>query len=573
MTARRRWIAAACLLLAPPVLATAADKPTDCFGDPLPDGVAARMGTVRFRHGGDVEFVGYLPDGKTILSFGKDDTVRWWDAESGKELRRRSAPRGWDARRRRRIGGCWRRRWETTSCCGTRLRARSCGGWRRPDARLGGIAFSPDRRLVATCGNHIRLWDATTGERVRDLGTADETYPAKVFVSGVPYTAAAFLPDAKTVVSTGTEGVLWWDAETDKAPPASRGAQGPGVCVAVSPDGKRAATAGADHALRLWDAEKKTEIGSIVFSRPARSGRRSASLAFAPDGKVLAVGCGDGAIVLYAAADGALLRRFEAHQARFPRWPFLPTAPSSSPAAPTAPSASGTWPPARKSAPSPDRPARFGRWPCRRTARPSPRPGVDRRIHLWDATSGEERRSLEGSDEETIALLGFSPDGRTLTSVAHGGAETVAVWDAAGGKRRSVFSLAEKHYPNALALSPDAGAGGGVRPAGRRPICRFRRGQGGIAVQASGGRPAAAVAARRLPRRQDAGGVPPPRRPGHEDRLPAPLGRGRRSGRRPGRSRPTSGRSSGPPPRPTAGSSPRPGRAGACGSGTSPRER
>ena len=55
-----------------------------------------------------------------------------------------------------------------------------------------------------------------------------------------------------------------------------------------------------------------------------------------------------------------------------------------------------------------------------------------------------------------IALLGFSPDGRTLTSVGHGGAETVAVWDATDGTRRTRLSLSEKHYPNAFALSPDA---------------------------------------------------------------------------------------------------------------------
>ena len=174
MTARRRWIAAACLLLAPPVLATAADKPTDCFGDPLPNGVAARMGTVRFRHGGDVEFVGYLPDGKTILSFGKDDTVRWWDAESGKELRRRSAraagiagavagsagvggevgddvvlwdaasgkgcgawrgrTRGWAGSPFRRIAGWWRLV-ATTSGSGTRPPASTSATWGRPTRR------------------------------------------------------------------------------------------------------------------------------------------------------------------------------------------------------------------------------------------------------------------------------------------------------------------------------------------------------------------------------------------------------------------------------------------------------
>jgi RNA polymerase sigma factor (sigma-70 family) len=55
--------------LAPPAPDGAADRPVvDRQGDPLPEGVAARLGTVRFREGGWVDSVAFSPDGKALLA-------------------------------------------------------------------------------------------------------------------------------------------------------------------------------------------------------------------------------------------------------------------------------------------------------------------------------------------------------------------------------------------------------------------------------------------------------------------------------------------------------------------------
>src|SRR5262249_34762098 len=61
---------------------------TDQFGDPLPDGAIARLGTVRLRHGSVVHGLAFAPDGKTVASASNDGTARVWDVATGKELQR-----------------------------------------------------------------------------------------------------------------------------------------------------------------------------------------------------------------------------------------------------------------------------------------------------------------------------------------------------------------------------------------------------------------------------------------------------------------------------------------------------
>src|SRR5258707_11518495 len=64
----------------------------DQYGDPLPEGAVAPLGTLRWRHTGRILCLSVSPDGKTLASAGKDQTLRLWDAATGKQLHRIDNP-------------------------------------------------------------------------------------------------------------------------------------------------------------------------------------------------------------------------------------------------------------------------------------------------------------------------------------------------------------------------------------------------------------------------------------------------------------------------------------------------
>src|SRR5260370_19440033 len=56
----------------------------DAQGDPLPSVAVARLGTIRFRHGGRVGALAYSPDGQLFASGGPGGPRALWEPASGK---------------------------------------------------------------------------------------------------------------------------------------------------------------------------------------------------------------------------------------------------------------------------------------------------------------------------------------------------------------------------------------------------------------------------------------------------------------------------------------------------------
>ncbi|HEV3260479.1 MAG TPA: sigma-70 family RNA polymerase sigma factor [Gemmataceae bacterium] len=237
------------------------------------------------------------PDGKTVATWGKlDHSVRLWDAATGKQLRRLGEHR-WESSG---AEAPWRavafspdgrllasadgdpavRLWDVAR--GTEL---------RPLRGLQGetwfIVFSPNGRTLAAAarGQEIRLWDVTTGKEVRVIADPDVYW-------------IAFSPDGKRLASTGyyRRNLRLWDLATGKetGPPIKTPAES--MPIAFSADGRflAAASAGDDPAVVVWEVATRQAVRRFGGRNTA-----AASVAFSPDGRALACGGGDSAILLW----------------------------------------------------------------------------------------------------------------------------------------------------------------------------------------------------------------------------------------------------------------------------------
>lgn len=60
---------------------------TDRYGDPLPPGAVLRLGTVKFRQDSPIFRIAYTPDGRYLITDGKDSILRVWKTADGKTIR------------------------------------------------------------------------------------------------------------------------------------------------------------------------------------------------------------------------------------------------------------------------------------------------------------------------------------------------------------------------------------------------------------------------------------------------------------------------------------------------------
>jgi hypothetical protein len=139
------------------------------------------------------------------------------------------------------------------------------------------VAFDPAGTTLATIGwdGAVRLWDATTGRAIRQLGT---TVQRRSIHFG---DALAFDRDGRRLAAASDDGtVRAWELASGNEILVLRGHAREVNGVAYSPDGRRLATGAEDHTIKLWDAENGEEMLTLRGHTGAVLG-----LAFSPDGR------------------------------------------------------------------------------------------------------------------------------------------------------------------------------------------------------------------------------------------------------------------------------------------------
>jgi len=283
-------------------------------------------------------------------------------------------------------------------------------------------ACAPRGGLLATAGEGVRLWNATTGKPLRALGGAGADISALAFSAdgaslaggtsagtvtvwkvatgetknmtgrhAGAITAVAFDATGLQVVSAGADGAIkTWDVPGKRARKTLRGHTGQVSAVAFSPDGKRVISGGRDRALRVWDP-----AGGEISALAGHAGTVS-SVAYSGDGKWIVSAGSDKPVRLWNATGAAATLTLRC----------------ASPVTAVAADSKGKY------------------VACAER-------GSSGAVTLWDAATGAKGKTLAGNGGE-VSALAFVPGGTRL--VTGGTDAAVRLWDAEAGSAAGVLT-------------------------------------------------------------------------------------------------------------------------------------
>ncbi|MFO0147398.1 MAG: NACHT and WD repeat domain-containing protein [Microcystis sp.] len=206
-----------------------------------------------------VTSVNFSPDGKTLVSVSRDNTIKLWNVETGEEIRTLKGHYG-------------------VQC----------------------VNFSPDGKTLVSGSwdNTIKLWNVETGEEIRTLKGHNG-----------PVNSVNFSPDGKTLVSgSGDKTIKLWNVETGQEIRTLKGHDNSVISVNFSPDGKTLVSGSGDKTIKLWNVETGQEIRTLKGHDGSVK-----SVNFSPDGKTLVSGSDDKTIKLWNVETGEEIRTLKGH--------------------------------------------------------------------------------------------------------------------------------------------------------------------------------------------------------------------------------------------------------------------
>jgi WD40 repeat protein len=197
------------------------------------------------------------------------------------------------------------------------------------------MAFSPDGKQFANTAMDasgriaLRVWDVASGRLLRTMANEQ------------PILSLSFSADGKRIVSGDDDissddkpqgRIKIWDVASGKLlralsghPAGENSVEFPGGAqsVSFSADGKKILSGGGEGAIRLWDAASGKLLRTVAAHRGDSEENYSTNegmgtvlvgviaASFSPDGKKILSGGGEGAIKLWDAASGKLIRSID----------------------------------------------------------------------------------------------------------------------------------------------------------------------------------------------------------------------------------------------------------------------
>jgi WD40 repeat protein len=373
------------------------------YGEELPPGAVARLGTRAFRHAGRINAVAFSPDG-TILATGGDRGVRFWDAATGTELHtliphqesvvaiafsrdgKYLASGGG-------LGGPDHGEVNVSDVAAGKLLVQLPG----PLASVWSLTFSPsgDVVLLGNERGEIQCHDLISGEELQRLPAHSGALRALTYTS-----------DGKAVAAISDDKFALWNPEAGKVHRVLGDRAVPGY------DGSYGLAA-ADQcpllAIGCWRSPVQVWDGTTGRVRQTFAGFRECiyGVALSPDGRLVAAGGGDAEVFLWDVNTGEELQRFDGHLAEVQGLAFSPDGRTLAAAAGGA-------------------------------------------VRLWDVSSGRERLASPGH-QTAVTCAVFSRDGSRIVTA---GGHAAFIWERTGAKLPLMLPTGEYEMERA-AFSPD----------------------------------------------------------------------------------------------------------------------
>lgn len=140
-----------------------------------------------------------------------------------------------------------------------------------------GLAISPDNKTIASIGIDytLRIWDATTGNQLQSISAS---------LNGIKYQTGSisYSPDGQFISATLGPNIASWNVSNGQLLASWSTVGGLNLqTMAYSPNGKLLATGGFDNKVKIWNSPAGTLFNEIQLAYPIRK------IVFSPDGNKL----------------------------------------------------------------------------------------------------------------------------------------------------------------------------------------------------------------------------------------------------------------------------------------------